>query len=316
MSATGDSAISRYGRCAAWLAEARRGGALPAGVVFPCSRDALAGALEARDAGLIDPLLIGPEARIREIAEHEAWELAGCTIVPVDEPVACAEQAARLVQAGHAAVLMKGSLHTDELMSVLVSRHAGLRTGRRISHVFVMDLPLHDRPLLVTDAAINIAPSLAVKADIVRNAIDVAHALGIAMPKVALLSAVETVNPAIPSTKDAALLTEMAARGEITGAVLHGPLAFDNAISAAAAQIKGIASPVSGDVDILVVPGLEAGNILYKALVYLANALAAGVVAGAAVPIILTSRADSPASRTASAAVACLAARHAASGRG
>jgi phosphate acetyltransferase len=205
---------------------------------------------------------------------------------------------------------MKGSLHTDELMGVVVSREGGLRTERRISHVFVMDLPAHDRPLLLTDAAINIAPPLAVKADIVRNAIDVARALDIERPKIALLSAIETVNAAIPSTLDAAALTEMAARGEISGAVLHGPLAFDNAISLEAARVKGIESPVCGDVDVLVVPGLEAGNILYKALVYLAGGLAAGVVVGASVPIILTSRADSPASRTASAAVACLRAHY------
>lgn len=310
MTQEAQSNASRYGRCATWIEQARAAGALPTAVVYPCSRDALAGALEARDAGLIDPVLIGPEASIRAIAEREGWPLAGCTIDDVEQPVDAARHAAQLAQDHRVAVLMKGSLHTDELMSVVIARGAGLRTGRRISHVFVMDLPTHDRPLLVTDAAINIAPSLAVKADIVRNAIDVARALGIDVPKVALLSAVETVNAAIPSTQDAAALTEMAARGEISGAILHGPLAFDNAISAAAARIKGIESPVSGDVDILVVPGIEAGNILYKALVYLANALAAGVVAGAAVPIILTSRADSPASRTASAAVACLRARY------
>jgi phosphate acetyltransferase len=301
---------ARYGRCATWVEQARSAGALPTGVVYPCSRDALAGALEARDAGLIDPVLIGPQAAIRAIAERESRDLAGCTLVNVDEPVDAARHAAQLAHEGTVSVLMKGSLHTDELMGVVVARGSGLRTGRRISHVFVMDVPTHDRPLLVTDAAINIAPSLPVKADIVRNAIDIAHALGIGLPKVALLSAVETVNGAIPSTLDAAALTEMTARGEITGAVVDGPLAFDNAISAAAAEIKGIKSPVSGDVDILVVPGLEAGNILYKALVYLANALAAGVVAGASVPIILTSRADSPASRTVSAAVACLRARY------
>jgi len=310
MTQEAESNASRYGRCATWIEQARAAGALPTAVVYPCSRDALAGALEARDAGLIDPVLIGPEASIRAIAEREARDLAGCTIDDVERPVDAARHAAQLAHDHRVAVLMKGSLHTDELMSVVIARGAGLRTGRRISHVFVMDLPTHDRPLLVTDAAINIAPSLAVKADIVRNAIDIARALGIDVPKVALLSAVETVNAAIPSTQDAAALTEMAARGEISGAILHGPLAFDNAISAAAARIKGIESPVSGDVDILVVPGIEAGNILYKALVYLANALAAGVVAGAAVPIILTSRADSPASRTASAAVACLRARY------
>jgi phosphotransacetylase len=305
-----EEADARYGRCTTWLQQARSAGALPTGVVYPCSRDALAGALEARDAGLIEPVLIGPEAAIRSIADRERWDFAGCTFADVSGPVDAARHAAQLAHEGRVSVLMKGSLHTDELMGVVVARASGLRTTRRISHVFVMDLPTHDRPLLITDAAINIAPSLPVKADIVRNAIDIARALGIELPKVALLSAVETVNPAIPSTQDAAALTEMAARGEITGAVIDGPLAFDNAISAAAAAIKGISSPVSGNVDILVVPGLEAGNILYKALVYLANALAAGVVAGASVPIILTSRADSPASRTASAAVACLRARY------
>ena len=308
MSANANAA--RYGKCGAWLEQARSAGPLPAAVVYPCSRDALAGALEARDAGLLDPLLVGPETAIRAIAEAEGFDLAGCAIENVDQPVAAAHRAAQLAHEQRVAVLMKGSLHTDELMSVVVARDSGLRTARRISHVFVMDVPTHHRPLLITDAAINIAPVLAVKADIVRNAIEIARAIGIELPKVALLSAVETVNAAIPSTEDAKALKDMAARGEITGAVIDGPLAFDNAISAAAAQVKGIRSPVSGDVDILVVPGLEAGNILYKALVYLANALAAGVVAGAAVPIILTSRADSPASRTASAAVACLRARY------
>lgn len=291
------------------LQQAAASGALPAGVVYPCSPEALAGALEARDAGLIAPLLVGPADVIRSVAERSGLDLAGCRIVEAPDPIAAAQRAAQLVGEREVALLMKGSLHTDELMSVVVSRAAGLRTSRRVSHVFVMDVPAHDRPLLVTDAAINIAPSLAVKADIVRNAIDIAHAIGIATPKVALLSAVETVNPAIPSTEDAAALTAMAARGDIEGAVLDGPLAFDNAISLEAARIKGIDSLVSGDVDVLVVPSLESGNILYKALVYLAGALAAGVVAGAAVPIVLTSRADSPASRTASAAVACLRAR-------
>jgi phosphotransacetylase len=214
-----------------------------------------------------------------------------------------------MAREGRVRAIMKGSLHTDELMSAVVSRESGLRTGRRLSHVFVMDIPAHDRLLLVTDAAVNIAPDLKMKADILRNAIDVAHAIGIPLPRVAILSAVETVNPAIPSTQDAAALRDMAARGEIGGAVVDGPLAFDNAISAEAARIKGIDSPVSGAVDVVVVPGLEAGNILYKSLVYLGNAVAAGVVMGAAVPVILTSRADSTASRIASAAVACLIAR-------
>jgi phosphotransacetylase len=275
-------------------------------VIYPCSRDALAGALEACSAGLIKPVLVGPAAEIKKIAAAGKLDLGDARIEDIADPIACAQHAAALVQEGQTGVLMKGSLHTDELMTVIVSRAAGLRMARRISHVFVMDVPAHDRLLLVTDAAINIAPELKVKADIVRNAIDLAHAIGVDQPKVALLSAVETVNPSIPSTVDAAALREMAQRGEITGGILDGPLAFDNAISAQAARIKGIVSPVCGAVDILVVPALEAGNILYKSLVYLSGALAAGVVMGASVPVILTSRADSPASRTASAAVACL----------
>jgi phosphotransacetylase len=288
------------------IARARALGMIPAAVVYPCSHDALAGALEARDAGLIKPVLIGPAAEIKRIAAASKMDLGDSRIDDISDPIACARHATALAQNAQAGVLMKGSLHTDELMTVLVSRAAGMRTARRISHVFVMDVPAHDRLLLVTDAAINIAPELKVKADIVRNAIDLAHAIGIDQPKIALLSAVETVNPSIPSTVDAAALRAMAQRGEITGGILDGPLAFDNAISAQAARIKGIVSPVCGAADILVVPALEAGNILDKSLVYLSGALAAGVVMGANVPVILTSRADSPASRTASTAVACL----------
>lgn len=295
-----------YDRSRSLILQACRLGAVRTAVVYPCSRDALAGALEARAAGLIEPMLIGPETRIREIAERETCDLTGCDIEDVETPADAARLAAKTVRAGKVDLLMKGSLHTDELMSVVVSRDAGLRTARRLSHVFVMDLPRHERLLLISDAAINIAPPLPVKADIVRNAVDVAHAIDIPNPNIAVLSAVENVNPDIPSTGDAALLAAMARRGEFGDVVLHGPLAFDNAISLEAARIKGIESPVCGDVDVLIVPNLEAGNILYKALVYLAGALAAGVVAGARVPIILTSRADSPASRTASAAVACL----------
>lgn len=295
-----------YGRCQRLIDQARRNGAVPTAVVFPCSRDALAGALEARAAGLISPVLVGPRPRMLELARTGHLDLGGCEIEDVEAAVPAAERAAQLARGGDVRLLMKGSLHTDELMSTVVSREAGLRTARRVSHVFVLDVPVHDRLLLVSDAAVNIAPRLEVKADIVRNAVDLAHALGITAPKVALLSAVETVNPAIPSTGDAAALCEMWRRGEIGGAVLDGPLAFDNAISADAARIKGIDSPVAGAADILIAPSLEAGNMLYKALVYLAGALAAGVVLGARVPVILTSRADSPASRTASAAVACL----------
>jgi phosphotransacetylase len=297
---------SQHPRSQQLIARARAMGAVSTAVVYPCSQDALSGALQARAAGLITPILLGPAAEIAKVAAGGGLGLDACRIEDIADPVACAQRAAALVREGQAEALMKGSLHTDELMTVIVSRAAGLRTARRISHVFVMDVPAHDRLLLVTDAAVNIAPELRVKADIVRNAIDLAHAIGIDRPAVALLSAVETVNPGIPSSVDAAALREMAQRGEITGAIVDGPLAFDNAISAEAARIKGIDSPVSGAVDILVVPALEAGNILYKSLVYLGGALAAGVVMGARVPVILTSRADSPASRTASAAVACL----------
>jgi phosphotransacetylase len=298
--------VQPHSRSQLLIARARALGPVPTAVVYPCSRDALAGAMQARAAGLITPILIGPQARMADIAAAEQIDLGACEIEDVAEPAAAAQRAAAMVGEGRVEALMKGSLHTDELMSVIVSRAAGLRTARRLSHVFVMDVPGHEKLLLITDAAVNIAPDLKVKADIVRNAIDVAHAIGIAEPRIALLSAVETVNPGIPSTVDAAALREMAQRGEISGGILDGPLAFDNAISAEAARIKGISSPVSGKVDILVVPALEAGNILYKSLVYLGGAVAAGVVLGARVPVILTSRADSPESRTASAAVACL----------
>ncbi len=288
------------------IARARALGPVSTAVIYPCSRDALAGAMQAQIAGLITPILIGPQALIRDIAAAENIDLGSCKIENVAEPGAAARRAAAMVHEGCAEVLMKGSLHTEELMSVIVSQAANLRTARRISHVFVMDVPGHDRLLLITDAAINIAPDLMVKADIVRNSIDVAHTIGVAEPRIALLSAIETVNSAISSTVDAAALRDMAQRGEITGGIVDGPLAFDVAISLEAARIKGVTSPVSGEVDILVVPGLEAGNILYKSLVYLGAALAAGVVLGARVPMILTSRADSPASRIVSTAVASL----------
>ncbi len=288
------------------IARARALGPVSTAVIYPCSRDALAGAMQAQIAGLITPILIGPQALIRDIAAAENIDLGSCKIENVAEPGAAARRAAAMVHEGCAEVLMKGSLHTEELMLVIVSQAANLRTARRISHVFVMDVPGHDRLLLITDAAINIAPDLMVKADIVRNSIDVAHTIGVAEPRIALLSAIETVNSAISSTVDAAALRDMAQRGEITGGIVDGPLAFDVAISLEAARIKGVTSPVSGEVDILVVPGLEAGNILYKSLVYLGAALAAGVVLGARVPMILTSRADSPASRIVSTAVASL----------
>lgn len=285
---------------------ARARGPAPTAVVYPCSAPALSGALEAAAAGLIAPILIGPRARITEIAEAEKLDLHGCTLHDVEGEHASARHAAALVHENKATLLMKGSLHTDELMSVVVSRDAGLRTERRISHVFVMDVATHDRLLLITDAAVNINPDLETKRHITQNAIAVAHALGIMLPHIAVLSAMETVNPAILSSVHAAALRDMSRDGRITGGVVDGPLAFDNTMSVAAARIKGITSPVSGIADILVMPGLEAGNILYKSLVYISKAIAAGVVMGARVPIILTSRADSAHSRIASAAVACL----------
>jgi phosphotransacetylase len=298
------------GRCRALANRAAGLGAVPTAVVYPCSRDALAGAFEAAALGLITPVLIGPADRITALCREAQLDVGSCAVIDIGDPTAATREAAAMAGRGEVRCLMKGSLHTDELMGVAVSRDAGLRTARRVSHVFVMDVPTHDRLLLISDCAVNIAPDLPAKREIVQNAIALAHALGIATPHVALLSAVETVNPAIPSTLDAAALCKMADRGQITGAVLDGPLAFDNAISAEAAQTKGIDSPVSGRADILIVPALEAGNMLYKQLVYLSGALAAGVVLGAKVPIILTSRADSPASRTASTAVACLWAHH------
>jgi phosphotransacetylase len=285
---------------------ARARGEARTAVVYPCSAPALAGALEAAAAGLIAPVLVGPRARIEKIADEAQLDLHGCLFHDIDGERESAHHAARLVHDRKVGLLMKGSLHTDELMGVVISRDAGLRTARRVSHVFVMDMPAHDRLLLITDAAVNIAPDLEAKRHITQNAIEVAHALGIARPHIAVLSAVETVNPAIPSSEHAAALRDMAKAGDITGAVIDGPLAFDNMISADAARIKGIESPVSGVSDILVMPGLEAGNILYKSLVYISKAVAGGVVMGAQVPVILTSRADSSHSRMASAAVARL----------
>jgi len=288
------------------IERARARGPAPTAVVYPCSGPALSGALEAAAAGLIAPILVGPRARIEQIAGEQQLDITGCVIHDMATAGASARHAATLARDGQVVLLMKGSLHTDELMGVVVARDGGLRTESRVSHVFVMDAPSHDRLLLITDAAVNIAPNLEAKRHITQNAIHVAHAMGITLPHVAVLSAVETVNSAIPSSLHAAALRDMVQTGEITGGIVDGPLAFDNAISAAAARIKGIESPVSGVVDILVVPGLEAGNILYKSLVYLSGAIAAGVVIGAKVPVILTSRADSANSRIASAAVARL----------
>ena len=283
-------------------------------VAWPLSPDALAAPLEAARLGLIEPVLIGPTGAITALAREHRLALGRHRIVEAADPQQAATTAVRMAGAGEARALMKGSLHTDELMSAVVAREGGLRTSRRISHVFAMGVPTHDRLLLVTDAAVNIAPDLEAKADIVRNAIDLAHALGIGRPRVALLAAVETVNPRMAATVDAAALCKMADRGQITGGVLDGPLAFDNALSAEAARTKGIRSEVAGRPDILVAPGLEAGNILYKQLVHFCGAFAAGLVLGALVPVILTSRADSRASRVASCAIAQLFAQRAARG--
>jgi phosphate acetyltransferase len=289
---------------------ARTLGRVTAAVIYPCSAAALEGAKEAHNAGLVAPLLVGPRATITRIAAEHSIDLRFAQIVDADEPLAAAHRAAALVHEGLARVLVKGSLHSDELMKGIASRKAGLLTARRVSHVFVMDVPSHDQLLYIADAAVNVAPRLKVKRDITQSAIDLAHAAGIAQPKVAVLSAIETVNDAIPSTVDAAALKAMAARGEITGGTVDGPLAFDNAISAEAARIKGIDTPIAGEVDILIVPGIEAGNILYKALVYLTGAIAGGIVMGLRAPVVLTSRADSAASRVMSAALANLLVHH------
>jgi phosphate acetyltransferase len=275
-------------------------------VAHPCDESSLAAAVEAADGDLIRPLLVGPQARIRAVAEQCGLDIAAFRLVDTPHSHASAAKAVEIVRVGEAEALMKGSLHTDELMAEVVRKDGGLRTERRISHVFIMDVPTYAKPLAVTDAAINIFPDLETKVDIVQNAIEMAHALGRELPKVAILSAVETVTPKIPSTIDAAALCKMAERGQITGALLDGPLAFDNAISKEAAAIKGIRSEVAGDVDILVVPDLEAGNMLAKQLSFLANAAAAGIVLGARVPIMLTSRADTVRARMASCAVAVL----------
>jgi phosphate acetyltransferase len=282
---------------------------IPMAVVHPCDAESLGGALQARDAGLIVPVLVGPEEKIRAVAAAEGFRLEGATIVDAAHSHAAAEAAVRMAREGEVLALMKGSLHTDELMSEVVKRDGGLRTSRRISHVFLMDLPTYSCRLLITDAAINIEPTLEEKADIVQNAIDMAIMLGTEQPKVAILAAVETVHPKMRSTLDAAALCKMADRGQIRGGLLDGPLAFDNAVSLAAARTKGIRSEVAGRAEILLVPDLESGNMIAKQLEYLANAVAAGIVLGARVPIVLTSRADTAKTRAASCAIAQVLAR-------
>jgi phosphate acetyltransferase len=279
---------------------------VPTAVAHPCESTALIAALEAGAKGLITPILVGPAAKIEDVAKRSGITIGQTRIVDAPHSHAAAAKAVELVRQGEAELLMKGSLHTDELLSAVVARETGLRTGRRISHVFIMDVPTYHKVLVVTDAAINIAPTLEDKVDICQNAIDLARTLGVSTPKVAILAAVETVNSKMPATLDAAALCKMAERGQITGGLLDGPLAFDNAISKEAARVKDITSKVAGDPDILLVPDLEAGNMLAKQLSFLANADSAGLVLGARVPIILTSRADSVRSKIASCAVAVL----------
>ena len=279
---------------------------VPTAVAHPCDASSLSGAVEAAELGLIVPILVGPLAKITETAKTLGIDLGRFRTVDAPHSHSSAAKAVELIREGSAEVLMKGSLHTDELMSAIVARDGGLRTGRRISHAFIMDVPTYHKVLIVTDGAINIAPVLEDKVDICQNAIDLAIALGRERPKVAILAAVETVTSKMPATIDAAALCKMAERGQITGAVLDGPLAFDNAISEQAATTKGIRSTVAGDPDILLVPDLEAGNILAKQLSFLAKADSAGMVLGAKVPVVLTSRADSVRSRIASCAVAML----------
>ncbi|MCX7369142.1 MAG: bifunctional enoyl-CoA hydratase/phosphate acetyltransferase [Alphaproteobacteria bacterium] len=276
---------------------------VPTAVAHPCDAESLRGAILAAQQGLITPILTGPEARIRAIAAKESLDLSGIALIGTEHSHASAEAAVALVREGRAAALMKGSLHTDELLGAALAKEAGLRTERRVSHAFVLDAPLYPRPLIITDAAVNIAPDLEAKADIIRNAIKLAQAMGIATPKVAILAAVETVTPKMQATLDAAALCKMAERGQITGGVLDGPLAFDNAISPVAAAAKGIQSPVAGQADILLVPDLEAGNMLAKQLAYLGGAESAGIVLGLRVPMALTSRADNAMARLASAAL-------------
>jgi phosphate acetyltransferase len=279
---------------------------VPTAVAHPCDESSLKGALDAAAAGMIQPVLVGPDAKIRGVAEKLGVDIGKAEIVDVPHSHAAAAKAVELVRTGRVQLIMKGSLHSDELLAEITRRETGLRTERRISHVFIMDVPTYAKTLFITDAAVNIFPDLEAKQDIVQNAVDLHIGLGLGPPKVAILSAVETVTPKIPSTIDAAALCKMADRGQIVGAELDGPLAFDNAISPEAARIKGIRSTVAGQAQILIVPDLEAGNMLAKNLTFLSNADAAGIVLGARVPIILTSRADDVRTRMASCAIAAL----------
>jgi phosphate acetyltransferase len=303
---TANGATRRHEKYDRLIAAARGIPAISTGVAHPCDETSLKGALDAAAAGMIVPVLVGPERKIRDVAETLGVDISSHEVVDVPHSHAAAAKAVELVRSGRVELIMKGSLHTDELLGEVTRRETGLRTERRISHVFIMDVPTYAKPLFITDAAVNILPDLEAKRDIVQNAVDLHVGLGLGPPKVAILSAVETVTPKIPSTIEAAALCKMADRGQIVGAELDGPLAFDNAISPEAARIKGIRSNVAGQAQILVVPDLEAGNMLAKNLTFLSNADAAGIVLGARVPIILTSRADDVRTRMASCAVAAL----------
>lgn len=301
-----EAEVLNFDRMSKMIDKAKSYNPLRTAVVHPCDSNSLGGMDEARKAGLIEPVLVGPESKIRAAAEANGISLEGCEIVNTEHSHAAAVTAVNLARDGRVGALMKGSLHTDELMSAVVHRDGGLRTESRMSHVFVMDVPRYKFPLIISDAALNIAPDLETKKYIIQNAIYMAHALGIADPKVALLAAAETVNLNMQATVEAATLCKMADRGQIVGGTLDGPLAFDNAINAEAAKIKGIVSPVAGQADILIVPNIESGNMLVKQLAYLGASVGSGLVVGARVPVMLTSRADSPQSRLASAALAVL----------
>ncbi|WP_306917936.1 phosphate acetyltransferase [Rhizobium mesoamericanum] len=301
-----DEVVGRHEKYERLIAKAKQVPQMRTVVAHPCDETSLRGAVEAAEVGLMRPILVGPGEKVRTVAKSHDLDISPFELVDVPHSDAAAARAVEIIREGGADLLMKGSLHTDELMRAVTSSTTGLRTARRISHVFVMDVPNHAETLFITDAAINIAPDLDAKRDIIQNAIDLFTQIGLGTPRVAILSAVETVTSKIPSTIDAAALCKMAERGQITGGVLDGPLAFDNAIDPEAARIKGIQSPVAGHAEILVVPNLEAGNMLAKNLTFLARADAAGIVLGARVPIILTSRADSVRARLASCAVAVL----------
>ncbi len=302
--------LMRHARFRDLLFRATGSAALPTAIAYPCDAPSLQAAIEAASSGLITPILVGPPAKINAAAETAGFDISAFRIEPAPDSRAAAARAVALVRSGEARLLMKGCLHTDELLHEVMRADTGLRTDRRLSHVYVLDVPDYARPLLLTDCAINIVPTLEDKRHIVQNAIDLAHILGIEQPRVAILAAVEVVNPLMQSTLDAAALCKMADRGQIAGGLLDGPLAFDNAISPDAAREKGIVSPVAGQADILVVPDLEAGNMLAKQMTFLGGADAAGIVLGAAVPIILTSRADTTRTRLASCAVAAILAAH------